>query len=63
ASAEWVLIARSSAAWKFPRLIQEVDTMEQQSINPYKLGPVEEWKMTPEQLAEYVKKHPFTGRN
>nr|WGD70062.1 hypothetical protein P5630_11435 [Bacillus subtilis]WGD89623.1 hypothetical protein P5665_11015 [Bacillus subtilis] len=36
--------------------------MEQQSINPYKPGPVEEWKMTPEQLAEYVKKHPIVYR-
>ncbi|WP_187290713.1 hypothetical protein [Bacillus subtilis] len=36
--------------------------MEQQTINPYKPGPVEEWKMTPEQLAEYVKKHPIVYR-
>ncbi|MED1677584.1 hypothetical protein P4V04_13255 [Bacillus subtilis] len=36
--------------------------MEQQSINPYKPGPVEERKMTLEQLAEYVKKHPIVYR-
>ncbi|MDO3660130.1 hypothetical protein [Bacillus sp. C28GYM-DRY-1] len=36
--------------------------MQLQSINPYKPGPVEEWEMTPEQLAEYVKKHPIVYR-
>lgn len=30
--------------------------------NPYKPGPVHKWQMTPEELAEYVKKHPIVYR-
>lgn len=33
--------------------------MQEENNNLYKSGPVHEWKMTPEQLAEYVKKHPI----
>ncbi|MEM1497306.1 hypothetical protein SHY81_15600 [Bacillus velezensis] len=34
----------------------------QEKIDPYKPGPVKKWKMTPEQLAAYVEKHPIIYR-
>ncbi|WP_223152027.1 hypothetical protein [Bacillus sp. 2211] len=41
--------------------IQEVIAM-QEEINRYKPGPVKKWKMTPEQLAAYIEKHPIIYR-
>ncbi|MDV2631251.1 hypothetical protein, partial [Bacillus velezensis] len=54
-------IAKSLEVQKYQKSIQEVITM-QEKIDPYKPGPVKEWKMTPEQLAAYVEKHPIIYR-
>ncbi|WP_167348376.1 hypothetical protein [Bacillus nakamurai] len=34
----------------------------QEKINHYKPGPVKKWKMTLEQLAAYIEKHPIIYR-
>lgn len=36
--------------------------MQKENNNPYKPGPVHKWQMTPDELAEYVKKHPIVYR-
>ncbi|MDM5217289.1 hypothetical protein [Bacillus velezensis] len=36
--------------------------MQENNNNPYVPGPVKEWKMTPEELATYVEKHPIIYR-
>ncbi|QQD82657.1 hypothetical protein JD965_03300 [Bacillus siamensis] len=36
--------------------------MQENNNNPYVLGPVKEWKMTLEELAAYVEKHPIIYR-
>lgn len=41
---------------------QEVNNMQENNNNPYVPGPVKEWKMTPEELAAYVEKHPIIYR-
>nr|MDH3092715.1 hypothetical protein [Bacillus velezensis] len=36
--------------------------MQENNNNPYVSEPVKKWKMTPEELARYVEKHPIIYR-